>query len=99
MIKAREKVGAKKTKIQINDREWEAIQAGAITENKLLQILNNSDIDSIRQRATPKATTTLSSAKVNKIKSMSISGYTTAEIAKALGVSSSTISNYIKGKE
>ena len=29
--------------IKITDREWEAIQAGAISENKLKQILNNAD--------------------------------------------------------
>lgn len=99
MTKAREKVGAKREKIDISDREWEAIQSGAISENVLLQILNNTDIDKIKQRATPRSTTTLSSAKVNKIKAMSSSGYTTSQIAEALGVSSSTISKYVKGKE
>lgn len=99
MTKAREMVGAKRNKIDISDREWEAIQSGAISENVLLQILNNADIDNIRQRATPRTATTLSSAKVNKIKAMSSSGYTTSQIAEALGVSSSTISKYVKGKE
>lgn len=51
--------------------------------------------DKLRQRATPRATTTLSSAKVNKISSMNASGYTTAEIAEALGVSASTVSKYL----
>lgn len=96
---ARNTVGAKREPIKLNDRMWEAIQAGAISENKLTQIINNVDIDSLRQRATPRATTQLSSAKVNKISSMSASGYNTAEIAKALGVSPSTVSNYLKGKE
>lgn len=99
LTKARNAVGAKREPIKITDREWEAIQAGAISENKLTQIINNVDIDSLRQRATPRATTQLSSAKVNKIASMSASGYSTAEIAKALGVSPSTVSNYLKGKE
>lgn len=99
LTKARNAVGAKREPIKITDREWEAIQAGAISENKLTQIINNVDIDSLRQRATPRATTQLSSAKVNKISSMSASGYSTAEIAKALGVSPSTVSNYLKGKE
>lgn len=83
--------------IEITDREWEAIQAGAISENKLKQILNNTDADALRQRATPRATTTLSQAKINRIKAMSNSNYDLNEIAKALGVSPSTVSKYLKG--
>jgi DNA-binding CsgD family transcriptional regulator len=83
--------------IQITDREWEAIQAGAISENKLLKILNNADIDSLRERATPRATTTLSPSKISRAKALSASNYTLAEIAKKLGVSTSTVSKYLKG--
>ena len=82
--------------INITDREWDAIQAGAISENKLKRILDNADIDSLRQRAMPKYTNTLSTAKINRIKAMKDSNYTTAEIAAKLGVSSSTISKYLK---
>lgn len=96
LTQARAAVGAKRETIKITDREWEAIQAGAISENKLTQIIDNVDIDSLRQRATPRATTTLSLAKQNKIASMNASGYSTSEIAEALGVSVSTVSNYLK---
>lgn len=94
---ARASVGAsgKATRITISDREWEAIQAGAISEAKLTQILRYSDPDSLKARAMPKTTTQLSTARVNKIKSMSNSGYSIAEIAERLGVSSSTISKYL----
>lgn len=95
---ARASVGAKRSVIEITDREWEAIQAGAISENKLTQILNNTDIDTLRQRATPRATTALSTAKVNRISAMRASGYSTSEIAEALGVSTSTVSKYLNGK-
>lgn len=90
-------VSRKDRSIKITDREWEAIQAGAISENKLKQILDNTDVDNLRQRATPRATTTLSTAKVNRMKAMSSSNYSLAEIANALGVSTSTVSNYLKG--
>lgn len=93
---ARASVGAKRNSIEITDREWEAIQAGAISENKLTQILNNTNIDTLRQMATPRATTSLSTAKVNRISAMSNSGYSTSEIADALGVSTSTVSKYLK---
>ena len=92
---ARIKVGAKRTPIEITDREWEAIQAGAISESQLQKILRNTDSDALRQRATPRATAQLSTAKINKIQSMRASGYTTAEIAKDLGVSASTINKYM----
>lgn len=100
LTKYRNEVGSvsrDKRSIKISDREWEAIQAGAISENKLKQILDNTDVDNLRQRATPRATTSLSSAKVAKIKAMRASNYTLAEIAKSLGVSTSTVSNALKG--
>ncbi len=99
LTSARASVGAKRNPIDITDREWEAIQAGAISENKLTQIINNVNIDSLRQRATPRATTSLSNAKVNRISALNASGYSTAEIADALGVSASTVSKYLSGKE
>ena len=93
---ARASVGAKRETVKISDREWEAIQAGAISENKLTQILNNADIDVVKQRATPRSTTALSNAKISRIASMKASGYSIAEIANALGVSTSTVSKYLK---
>ena len=100
LTKYREEVGSvsrRDRSIKITDKEWEAIQAGAISENNLKKILNNTDIDSLRERATPRATTSLSQAKINQIKAMSNSNYTTSEIAKKLGVSPSTVSKYMKG--
>lgn len=100
LASARAQVGAKRTTVKLTDREWEAIQAGAISEHKLNQIINKVvDIDDLRQRAMPRETSQLNSAKVSRIKAMQGSGYTTSEIAKALGVSTSTVSNYLNGKE
>ena len=89
-------VSRKDRSIKITDREWEAIQSGAISENVLKKILNNADIDELRQRATPRSTTTLNQAKINRIKAYSASNYTIGEIAKKLGVSVSTVSKYLK---
>lgn len=85
--------------IEITDKEWEAIQAGAISENTLKKILNNTNIDTLRQRATPKITNNLSAAQIGRIKAYSASNYTLSEIANKLGVSTSTVSKYLKGKE
>ena len=82
--------------IKITDKEWEAIQAGAISENVLNKILANTDVDNLRQRATPRATTQLTAAKIARIKAMSAS-YTQQQIADKLGVSVSTIQKYMKG--
>lgn len=97
LSKYRTSVGAKRDPIIITDKEWDAIQAGAISETQLKQILNHTDKDNLRERATPRATSTLSAAKVNKIKAMSNSNYSLNEIAESLGVSTSTVSNYLKG--
>ena len=100
LSKYRTEVGSitrKDRNIQITDNEWAAIQAGAISESKLIRILNNTDTAVLRQRATPRTTSTLSTAKVNRIKAMSSSNYSLKEIAEALNLSVSTVSNYLKG--
>lgn len=92
---ARYRVGANKkaSGVKITPREWEAIQAGAVSPTKLSEILKNTDMDHIRELATPRTRYGLSDSKVALAKSMSNNGYTSAEIADRLGVSASTISN------
>ena len=96
---ARASVGAKRETIKISDREWEAIQAGAISENQLTKIIRYADMDELRKRATPRNTKSVGTAQISRMKALRTSGYTTAEIAEALGLSSSTISKYLNGKE
>ena len=97
LTRARLEVGAKRNNIEISDREWEAIQAGAISDSMLTQILLYTDQDKFKERALPRQMTTLSDAKTAKIKAMNASGYSIEQMAKAVGVSPSTISKYIKG--
>lgn len=93
MQRARDSVGAsgRKSKITFTDREWEAVQAGAISDNMLTKFLNSSDSDEIVKRAMPKATATLSSAKLAKAKAMLNLGASYDEVAKACGVPESTV--------
>lgn len=91
---ARVKVGAKKQVIDITDREWEAIQAGAISSSKLSQILENANQDRVKQLATPRKSNEISSTQQARIKALSAKGYTLAEIASQVGVSASTVSKY-----
>lgn len=97
--KARAQVGAdgKGTKIRLSDKEWNAIQAGAITETKLWNVINRMDKDELKKRAAPaQERRGLSMGQQQRLKAMKTSGYTIAQIAESLGVSSSTIRNYLK---
>ena len=90
-------VSRKERNILITDREWEAIQAGAVNETTLKRILNNADVDDLRQRATPRTVNTLSASQVARIKAYAASNYSIAEIAKKMGKSPSTVAKYMKG--
>lgn len=92
---ARAKTGAGKQQIKISDAEWEAIQAGAISTNKLKQIINNSDLDSLKQLAMPRESKLMSQGKIAKAKALEANGYTLAEIADNLGVSVSTVNKVL----
>lgn len=91
LVEARLRTGAKKEQIDITPDEWAAIQAGAISNSKLTAILNNADIDKVKQLATPKTEHLMTSAKTARANAMIALGYTQAEIADALGVSLTTL--------
>lgn len=93
--KARARTGAKKQQIKFTPSEWDAIQAGAITGSKLKEILRHADLDEVKKLATPKPSRGLSSALASRAKAMLAAGYTQAEVADALGISTSTINTLI----
>ena len=102
MSKYREQVGAatrRERNITITDRQWEAIQAGAISENKLKTILANSDPDSLRQKAMPRKTSGLTNAQISRIRAMNNSNFTINQIAEKMNVSPSVVSKYLKGAD
>lgn len=88
---ARLRTGAGKERIEITDTEWAAIQAGAISNEKLTQILNNANLERVKELATPKSSVLMTSAKKQRAAAMLASGYTQAEVADALGVSLTTL--------
>ena len=94
---ARARVGAsgKGTRIDITPKEWEAIQAGAISDSKLTQILRYADMDKVREYATPKTYNSISPSKASRARAMRESGYTIQQIADAMGVSRSAISKVL----
>lgn len=96
---ARARTGAKKHRIgtpgvpemALTQEEWNAIQAGAISTNKLEKILRNADIDRIRELATPKPKILMTTSNVARAQAMLQAGYTQAEVAARLGVSLTTL--------
>lgn len=91
LAEARNRLGAGKTLVEITPSEWNAIQAGAISANKLEKILNNADVDNIKKLATPRAATVMTSSNLSLAKSMLARGYTQAEVATRLGVPATTL--------
>lgn len=88
---ARIRTGAQRKKIHIEQREWDAIQAGAISTHQLEQILNNTDPDLVKTLATPRTQKLMTSSKTTKAKALLAGGATRAEVASILGVSISTL--------
>ena len=98
--RGRATTGAKRKRIEITDREWDAIQAGAISKTKLKEILNYADMDIVKEKAMPRNTASLNTAQISSLKAKSKTGrYTAQELASFYGVSVSTVRNYLNGKE
>jgi DNA-binding transcriptional regulator YiaG len=96
LTKVRARLGAKKPLIEIEPDEWEAIQAGAVSANKLNEILAHANQETVRKRATPRAATVMTASKLAIAKARLASGYTQAEVAESLGVPVSTLESAIK---
>lgn len=98
LTEARMRTGARKSRLgskqsPITDREWEAIQAGAISNHRLERILRNSDLDAIRERATPRIRPVMTNAMTARAKQMLASGFTIAEVSDHLGIAQSTLTS------
>ena len=98
---ARARTGADKNdKIRLLPDEWEAIQAGAITNNKLVEILNKADLDEVKALATPRTNNpVMNTALTARAKSMLANGYTQSEVAGALGIPTSTLNSSLGREE
>lgn len=98
LTRAREETGARRIPIDITDREWDAIQKGAVGHSTLTAILKYADPDAIKARAMPRQTSAISSSQRQRAQLMADNGYTQAQIADRLGVSSSTVNDILNGK-
>ena len=93
---ARQRTGASRSNFVISDREWEAIQAGAIHKTRLEALLTVADSDRVRELALPKTTKTVNPGVISRAKAMRASGATQAQIADALGLSTTTVNTILR---
>lgn len=99
LTEARDQVGAHRTPVVFTDKEWEAVNAGAISKTLLRQAMNYADMDDLRKRATPRTQKETSPAKIANMAAMLRIGYTMREIADKYGISPSTVSKLLKENE
>ena len=97
LVAARAAVGAHKDPIYITDKQWQAIQSNALSNNTVFEILMNSDTDRFRDLATPHNKTSLTESQIAFAKAMMQTGmYTNQEIAEKFGISTSTLYENLK---
>ena len=96
VAEARLMTGAHKDRVHITDREWEAIQAKAVSPSRLTDILRNADMDRVKELATPRARTSLTPGQQARMRQMAASGRNPSEIAEALGLPRSTVADNLK---
>ena len=94
---ARASLGGSKPKFDISDKEWEAIQAGAISRTVLESIFRYTDQDKLKERAMPRQAPAMSPGKISLARARLASGYTLSQVAEMMGVSVSTLSRVLKG--
>jgi hypothetical protein len=99
LTQARIRTGARKQRVEITDSEWRAIQAGAISNHKLNQILENADLDVVKRLATPRTASVATPAVMARAQAMLAAGYTQSEVADALGLPTSTLNTALTRKE
>lgn len=84
---ARAATGAKRHPIELTEKEWQAIEAGAISDNKLVKILRYTDKAKVKKLAGGRSTPGLNAAKRSRARQLLNAGWTQAEVAEELGVS------------
>ena len=88
--------GGKKQRIVLTEKEMEAINANAINSTKLKSILNNADLDSLKQLTAPKKQKGMTDSQLARAKAMLASGYyTQADVAEQFGISPTTLRKYL----
>jgi hypothetical protein len=93
LAQARIRTGAGKEKVTLTDRQWQAIQQGAISDSKLASLLLIANDKRIKELATPRERLVMTPAKTTQATRLLKAGLTRAEVADRLGVSLSTLND------
>lgn len=88
---ARGRFGLERDVIEITDRQWDAIQAGGLSASKLRDLLRYADPKRVEELSLPKQNVVMTRAITARAKAMLAAGATTADVARALGISPSTL--------
>ena len=88
---ARNRLNLEKPVIEISDRQWDAIQSGAVSASRLRDILTYADKKKVMELAMPRTNPVMTSAIAARAKAMLAAGNSTADVAAALGISASTL--------
>ena len=91
--------GESRPLVKFTAKEYEAIQAGAVRKTFLKDLIKECDLDSLKQQAMPRQWKGLSPTKLSKARQMIKNGSTLTEVAQAMGVSTTTLSNALNGVE
>lgn len=96
---ARNLTDAKRQYIKVTDKEWKAIQSGAISDSMLTSILRYMKPEDRNKLAMPHRTASnMSTATLARARAWLDAGHTMADVADNLGVSTSTLSKALKGE-
>lgn len=96
LVAARARLGLKNSVIEISDRQWDAIQSGAVSSSRLREILGYADPKRVTELSMPRTNTVMTKAVSSRAKAMLSAGATNADVAAALGISQSTLRDAVK---
>ena len=81
----------KRYRIQLTEREWEAIMAGAISDTQMKRVIRYSDKEELKKQATPRRDTGMKPSSRSRARLLLDAGWSAAAVAEELGVSWTTL--------
>lgn len=88
---ARNRFGGGRKKLTLTDKEWEAVNAGAVNKTMVQNVARYMDSKDLKRYSIPRVTKTISPTMRSLIESMKGRDYTNKEIAQFLNISVSTV--------
>ena len=95
---ARRRCGALKERVKFTEKQWEAINAGAIHPSTLDKLLRNADKDNYMSLALPKTKRISDAQKIEILTRYSDKKQSYEEIAEAMNISTGSVANVLSDK-